>query len=337
MKFLEKFTISDNGWKTAFALTSGDDVDVKEEDVVLYTLLPFGDLFLRMNKLNGSFDKIYIFIISLFADLTLMGCIFDIYEYRYYWFIAKWYIIGCLIRLIPALLAYFKKMNKVDEDQGNVIDAPIMIPLIARVLFGLAMFKINMYLGDILGPIANHVILFITIMFAMFIRLALRRQCNNTHWNKYTWQRFVKVFFDSLFIYGIIFLISSWVLGYQFVNPKYQMIFDRPVPYYGNMREFVLMVAWLLAILCGYAINNMIDINFNTKFEPPYDNDNVCKGTISDLRYAVAAFIFIYGSGKYVSNSSFNLMGSVPSFNFTQNAEAGTITAAPELGYSSSV
>jgi hypothetical protein len=312
MNLIEKFKISNSGWKTAFALSGGDDVDMKIEDTILYTFMPFGDLFLRINKLNGSLDKIYLFFISLFLDIKLIGSILDIYEDSYWWGFIKWFLLGAVIKTITAVLAYFKKMNKVDDNQGDVIDAPILLPLIVRFLFGFAMVYINAYVGQSWGPILTNAVLFLTIMFTMFIRLALRRQCNSSHMNKYAWERFIKVFFDSLFIYGIIFIMSGWALGLQGLDSKWQMSFDRQIPYYGTMRDFITMIAWLLGALGGYAINNMIDINFNTKFEPPYDDDNVCKGTISDLRYVTATIVFVIGAIIYSNYSSYNLMVPAP-------------------------
>ncbi len=321
MNLIEKFKISSNGWKTAFADFGGEDVGMKIEDTILYTFLPFGELLLRINKLNGSLDKMYFFIICLITNGFLINSIFSIYEYNYKTQIFIWFIINSLFQLPTALLAYFKKMHKVDESQGNVIDLFVLIPLIARFILGFGTVYINVYLGQTWGPVASNVLLFLTIMFTQFIRLAVRRQCSDKHWNNYSWERFVKIFFDALFIFGIIFMLTSGVLGIQNISQNYKNLFNRPVQYFGNMKNLIVMIAWLGGFLLGYGINNMIDITFNTSFEPPYDNDGVCTGNVSDLRYVIAIIVFLVGAIMYSKYSSYDFIGNMDqgSFGFSQN------------------
>jgi hypothetical protein len=319
MNLIEKFAIGNSGWGNAFSFSSGgDDVDMKIEDIILYTFLPFGEIFLRINKLNGSFHRMYLFILSLIGDIMFWYSILDIYEQNYGRNVLVFGIlIPAILRLPTALLTYYEKMSKVDDNQGNVIDAPILIPLILRFLFGFGMLYLERLFGNRWSPIITNILLFLTIMFAMFIRLALRRQCKSSDMNKYAWKRFIKIFFDALFIYGIIFIMSGIILGLQ--GDRWERLFNREIPYYGNMKDFITMIAWILGALGGYAINNMIDINFNTKFEPPYNNDDLCTGTISDLRYVIATIVFVVGAIIYTNYSSYNQMDPFNQIPITPN------------------
>jgi len=60
---MELFDASDDKFLKSIISGSGDDVNVAISDVVLYSVLPFGQLFMRIYKYNGSLDKIYLMLL----------------------------------------------------------------------------------------------------------------------------------------------------------------------------------------------------------------------------------------------------------------------------------
>ncbi len=328
MNLIENFKISNSGWKTAFTSTDGDDVDMKVEDVLLYTFLPFGQLFMRIFKYNGSLDKIYL-LLGLIGSGWFVHRLFDTYEPNYWGWLIISYFVASALNAIPAVLGYYKKLNKVDDEQSSVFDFAILIPIFCRFLFGFAMIYINFYVGDFIGPIMIHLTLFLFIMLAVFIRLVRRRQCNSTN-NQNTGKRFVKVLFDSIFIYTIIFIISGMVLKMQKFE-GYMSFFATPVPYYGTMGDFMLMIGWAGGALLGYMFNNMLDTTFNTKFEPPYNDDDVCKGEISSFKITVTSILLIVSVIYYVSNSRYS--GFTNQVNYMDSSQQGGPAAYAPAAY----
>ncbi len=268
---------------------------MKTGDLVLFILAPFGDLFMRSsNYYNGSLDKIYLFIVSTIASLVFFSNLVDWYHPRWLVNTIASYLAMCVFNLPSALLGYYGKIHKV-PDTEKVIDLWILIPIVIRVLIGLIIIPLYLNFPEV-APYLIHITLFLVLMFTNFIHLAKRKQCNpknNTNHGK----RFVKVLIDTLMQYGIIFLIIGFLLKLQIIEGGVSL-FSTKVKYFGNVGEIILMLGWMGGALIGYIFNNMIDINFGTKFQPPYDNDDTCKGDIEKF-HIVFVVIFIITSLIY--------------------------------------
>ncbi len=304
MNLLEKFIIDyKSPWKSAFASGGGDDVNMKPEEIILFSIIPFGQTIMRIWKYNGSLDKMYLLLLEI-ASIKFILQVFDTYEHGYGWNVLGWYLFMVLCNSIPAIMGKFELLNKVEENQGDVFDPPILLPLVVRFIFGFFMVYISFVLGPLFGGFLTHFVLFMTTMLAVFIRLATRKQCNSRNKGS-DWHRFLKVLTDTMFIYSFVFLASTLVTSIQKFSGL-QNMFSTPVPYYGNMGNFILMIGWIIGVLVGYVLNNMIDLNFNTNFYPPYEDDDVCKGEVSALKGVLTIVLLIASIGIYVYSTRLN-------------------------------
>ena len=305
MNFIENFKINQDVWRTAFTSGSGDDVNMEIDDIFLYTLLPFGQLFMRIFKYNGSLDKIYLLLL-LIPSFWFIVNLLNINHPSYYKQLLISYLITCVSNAIPAIIGYYKKINKVDDDQGQVLDISIFIPIILRFLLGFGMIYINY------NPVIMHIILFSIVMITVYINLKLRHQCNIYNSNE-TGNRFKKVLLDSVFIYSIIFIITGSILRLKQIK-KFAELFSKPIQYYGTRGHIILMIGWIGGALLGYILNNMININFNTKFEPPYNEDDVCKGVVSPFKIVFTIILLIVSLVYYIMSGRLNYINepSIP-------------------------
>uniref|UniRef100_A0A6C0HUP2 Uncharacterized protein n=1 Tax=viral metagenome TaxID=1070528 RepID=A0A6C0HUP2_9ZZZZ len=297
MDLIEKFIVNNKSdpWEAVFTTTDGDEVNMKKGDLVLFILAPFGDLFMRSSTyFNGSLDKIYLFIISTIASGVFFSNLVDIFHPRWLTYTIASYLVMCIFNLPSALLGYYGKIHKV-PDTEKVIDFWILIPIIIRLAIGLLIIPLYMGFPEV-APYLIHLTLFWVLMFTNFIHLAKRKQCSSKN-NKNHGKRFAKVLIDTLMQYGIIFVIIGFLLKLQIVEGGVSL-FSTKVKYFGNVGEIILMLGWMGGALIGYIINNMIDINFGTKFQPPYDNDDTCKGEIEKF-HIVFVVLFIVASTIY--------------------------------------
>ena len=195
--------------------------------IFLYSLMPMGQLFMRMFELNGSLDKIYL----LFPLLLIPPFSF-----------------------IPVTLGYFGYIKKLDN--GPLIDIYILLPIIARFIFILLASQIEsigmlfLLIGIVLG------FLFITNM----IRLYTSRKCDKTSF----WGRTVKATFDSMAQYSFGVITVFLIQFIPFIGQILGLLMNLSIPY---LSQFIESLIWALGLAGGYMMMNMIDGNYGSDNE----------------------------------------------------------------------
>ncbi len=283
---------------------SGYDIELKDEDIVLYCIIPFGDFFLRVVKLNGSLDNGWTLFSSL-ASVWFISRLVSVGSYNYTLMLIVSYIVMGLCNAVPAMVVKKKLVKK--REGTPVIDWFIVIPVILRfiIIIGLA-FTMYDTTAVILRQFIINGGLFLVLMFTNFMRLLFRKQCNPEN-NKDSGKRVLKIFTDSLLQYGIIFLFMG--IGASGKGGSYQL-YATPVPIFMNLGEVIETMTWCFGAVVGYMLVNMFDENFNTSTneQEKYPDDDTCRGNISDLRYVLSTIIFLIGIIFYLYTNRFNAM-----------------------------
>ncbi len=295
MEFIEKFAGA-NSFASSFTTGSGDDVGLIIEDIILYTLLPFGQLIMRMYKYGGSLDKPYLLLL-MFPSFGILVNLLNPLNPDFGSNITRWIIYSIALGWIAPLMGYFKLINKV-EDTNN-LDAVFLMPIFFRfIVIAVLMF---VQFDETYLQLIIHTILFSIMMLTNFVHLAIRPQCNSGN-NKDAGSRFLKVLMDTTFQYGIIFFFMGMLTKTKnFASEIYEM----KIPIFDNIGVFMESISWIFGAMLAYITTNMIDANYNTDNKKPYKNDDVCKGDISALRYVFSVTLFITGLTYYLFQSSF--------------------------------
>jgi hypothetical protein len=275
----------------SFLTGAGDDVGMKTEDIFLYTLIPFGQLFMRMYKFGGSMDKPYLLLLmgpSFPFISTLLNPFDPDFGRNMIRYTMLMWILGC----VAPILGYFKLINKVEG--GNILDPVIIMPIGIRIIIIALLIYYNY--EDEYKEIIIHLALFLIMMLTNFTHLMIRPQCNSSNNSNYG-MRFLKVLMDSFFQYGIIFII----LGMFAKSKQFAMeLYDKPIPFFNNIGEITETLVWIMGAMFGYILTNMFDANYNTDNSKGHINDDVCRGELSSLRYVSSVVLLIVGMVYYI-------------------------------------
>jgi hypothetical protein len=270
----------------SFISEEGDDVNMTTEDVFLYTLLPFGQLFMRMIKHGGSLDKPYLLLL-LGPSFYFMGVILDPLHERFGRNIILSLFIMWAVGWITPLLGYYGLLNKVEG--GSILDLVILIPIAIRFL--LIILLINIGFDNNYKDLIMHGILFFIMMLTNFMHLMIRPQCNSSNSSNHG-ERFLKILMDTIFQYGIIFFILGWFLKTKMFAYE---LYAKPLGLFNSVGDLMETITWCLAAIFAYASINMIDVNYSTDYTQGYANDDTCKGNISALRISISTLLFVLG------------------------------------------
>jgi hypothetical protein len=190
--------------------------------IFLYSLLPMGQLLMRMIEFNGSLDKPYL----LFPLLLIPPFSF-----------------------IPVTLGYFgyiKKLNK-----GAPIDIYVLLPIIARFIFILLVSQI-----ESIGMLFLQIGIVLAFLFsANMIRLYTTRKCDKTSF----WGRTVKGTFDSMAQFGVGVMTVFLIQFIPFIGQILGLLINLGIPY---LSQFIESIVWGIGLTGGYMLMNMIDANY---------------------------------------------------------------------------
>jgi hypothetical protein len=276
-----------NSFAASFLTGAGDNVDMKTEDIFLYTLLPFGQLIMRIYKYGGSLDKPYLLLLMAPA-FKFMTTLLDPFNPEFGKNMVKWTLLMWASGFITPLLGYLNLIKSTESE--SIIDLAILIPIGIRVILIAVLVYFN-FEDNVFKKFIVNMILFSFMMFTNFIHLSIRRQCNPKY--KYNGgKRFLKVLMDSFFQYAIILLILGIFAKTKFFAYE---LYDTPVPFYNNVGEVLETIVWISAAIFGYILTNMFDANYNTDNSPGNKNDDVCQGDISDLRCVISSIMLVVG------------------------------------------
>lgn len=163
-------------------------------DFLIYIFLPFGQLFARINLLNGSMDKSWL-ILLCFIPFIIIPILLKFSIQPNILFI----IIGIIIsNIIPLMLIEFGKINIQQNQPSQYIDKYIMFPIIVKILIALIFtFKFN-------NTTKEYIVKFIIIFGSILFSLLTRHYSNNN--NKLTSNSLLNnktltIIVNSIFIY----------------------------------------------------------------------------------------------------------------------------------------
>ncbi len=289
MNFIEKFASTNEGAKSfieSLLSGSGDNVGLTIEDIILYTFLPFGQLIMRIYKYGGSLDKPYLLLL-LYPSFKFLSNFLNPFDPDFSRNLIKWSVIGAAVGWIAPLMGYYNLLNKIED--GDNLDAVFFIPIFVRFLFVLGFMYLQF--DPIYVPYIINIALFGILMFTNFIHLSIRKQCNSGN-NKDAGNRFFKVLMDTILQYGVIFFFMG-----MFSKTKNfaSELYDINIPVFENFGVLIESITWCTGAMFGYIFTNIIDTNYDTDNNPPYKNDDTCRGNISPLRSIISLIVLITG------------------------------------------
>ncbi len=285
MELIEKFAGA-GSFYSSFVTGAGDDVGLTLEDMTLYTILPFGQLFMRMFKFGGSLDKPYLLFL-MFPSFGLLVNVLNPFDSEFKHNMMKWGILSLLTGWIAPLFGYAKLLKKVDN--SNNMDAIMLLPIFFRFIIVATLLYIDF--DDYYRPLVIHFALFFIMMLTNFIHLAIRPQCNSGN-SKNSGNRFWKILVDTVLQYGIIFFFIGMIAK---TRNYAEDLYSKPIPLMNNIGELIQSIIWCIGASFAYTMTNMIDSNYNTDNTPPHKNDDVCKGETSQLRSTISFIVLITG------------------------------------------
>jgi hypothetical protein len=236
-------------------LMSGDKIDMNLLEMAFYGLVPmFGQLCMRIFKLNGSLDKPY-----------LLFPLFFIPPFSF-------------IPVIMAKLGMIKKL----KDAGSPIDIYILIPIIFRFILILFMAQITngMELFKQVGLIM--IALFATNM----IRSYTTRNCDKVGGHN-IFGNIMKSSIDSMAEYSIGVLSTFLILFVPFIKPIFETINLLKIPY---MHQIIDSTIWGLGVGSGYLLVNMFDSNYDSAVDYCQGKTGTIRTIISVVAFAFSLF-----------------------------------------------
>ena len=163
-------------------------------DFLIYIFLPFGQLFARVNLLNGSMDKSWL-ILFCFIPFIIIPILLKFSIQPDILFI----IIGIIIsNIIPLMLIEFGNINIPQTPTSNSIDKYIMFPIIVKILIALIFtFKFDNTTNEY---IVKFVIIFGSIIFSLLTR-QYSNNYNELTSNSLLNNKILTIIVNSIFIY----------------------------------------------------------------------------------------------------------------------------------------
>jgi hypothetical protein len=239
-----------------FTSGKGDDVDMNLLDMGLYTLIPFGQIFMRINKYGGSLDKPYLlfplFLIPPFS-------------------------------IIPVLIGKFGFLKKVNGT--NIFDAYIFIPIIFRFV----LIFIMAHLGEFGGPMFQALLVFATLVATNIFRLMNDITCTSNK-EGLTMGKIFKQIADSMIEYSLGIVIIFLFTFLPFVKTVLELISMFPLPFIGRVANILDGILWSVGLIGGYILVHMFDANFLSNSDSCAGKTGILRLIISIIAFAVSIF-----------------------------------------------
>ena len=160
-------------------------------DFLIYIFLPFGQLFARINLLNGSMDKSWL-ILFCFIPFIIIPILLKFSIQPDILFI----IIGIVIsNIIPLMLIEFGKINIPQNHPSQSIDKYIMFPIIVKILIAL-IFSLKFD-----NTTTEYIVKFVIIFSSILFSLLTRQYYNDLKSNSLTINKILTIIVNSIFIY----------------------------------------------------------------------------------------------------------------------------------------
>jgi hypothetical protein len=243
--------------KNIFGDLKGDSVDMSLVEMGIYTILPFGQLLMRLNKFGGSLDKPYLllpfFLIPPFS-------------------------------IIPVVMAKFGLLKKTKIE--NIIDIYILIPIIFRFILIFTMA----FIGNFGGPLLQVGLVLISLIAVNMYRSSVDDTCKNN--NAPFENKIIKQVADSMAEYSIGILTVAMIYFIPFINIFLDLIGSIPFPIIGNIGKVMNTVFWSIGLTGGYIIVHMYDLNFNSPTDACSSKIDSLRTIISIIAFAISIFIF---------------------------------------------
>jgi len=238
---------------------SGDSVDMSLLEMGIYTIVPFGQLIMRVQKYGSSLDKPYLlfplFLIPPFS-------------------------------IIPVLFAKFGLLHK--SNIKNIIDIYILIPIIFRfiliVIFGLGLFR------SFSSPLLQAILVLISLISINLYRTSLDDNCVKNE--APIENKIIKQVADSMAQYSIGLLTISLVYFIPFFNILLSLTGAIPFPIIGNLGTIMNATFWSIGLAGGYVIVHMYDAYINNKDETCSTKIDSLRTIISVIAFAICLFLF---------------------------------------------
>jgi hypothetical protein len=208
----------------------GKHLDLSFLKIILYSFLPLGQIFLRINELGGSLSQ---------------------------WF---WLLPPFLIppfSFLSILAAKFGWIKPINNTTSSPLDWFILIPIVIKIILSQLITIINF--GDYL---LNITILILTLILTNLLHRNVDYKCNvdpNANSKNIT----KKSLFDSMLQYAVgnlctfgVPLLLALIPGLEEIDLLFQ------VPVIGPILNSII---WIFGASAMYLLGNMIDINFENK------------------------------------------------------------------------
>jgi hypothetical protein len=197
----------------------GKSINLSFFKMILYTIIPGGQLLMRFFELNGSLDKLSmlfpLFLIPPFSFPTI--------------FLANW--------------GLYK-----EGKGGNPIDGFILIPILVKFVTLLLFNKIS----PLKGLIINIVVVMLSLILCNLLRYTKRTDCNED--NTDTVKVLHRSIIDSFIMYGGGMAAQIIINFIPFIGELYELIEAIPI---GGMDKIVERGIWGIGAFLVYFLNNM--------------------------------------------------------------------------------
>lgn len=231
--------------------SKGTHVDMNIFEMLFYGLIPMiGQLFMRINKLGGSLDQLY-----------LLFPLFFIPPFSF----------------IPVIVA---KMGFIKKIEGETpIDIYIVIPIIFRFILTLMVA----HASDIGGILTQSMLVLGALFVANYIHVAGSKECENIPVELGT--KVVKAGADSLLQYAGGVLSSGLVLLLPFIGEMLESAKLFQIPY---IAQIIDALVWGFGLMTGYLLVNMYDANYKTSTETCEGKTSMLRMIVSVIAFVVA-------------------------------------------------
>ncbi len=236
---------------------SGDPVDMSLIEMGIYTIVPFGQLIMRVQKFGGSLDKVYLFFPLFFIPP---------------------------FSIVPVLFAKFGFLHKSNVE--NIIDPYIIIPIIFRfiLIFGLALF------GNFGGPLLQAGLVLVSLIAVNMYRSSIDDNCIKS--DAPNMDKTIKNVADSMAQYSMGLLTVSLIYMIPFINLFLDLIGSIPFPIVGHLNSLMNPVFWSIGLAGGYVLVHMYDAYITNKTEACASKIDSIRTIVSVVAFAISLFLF---------------------------------------------
>ncbi len=239
-----------------FTSIKGDSVDMNLIEMGFYGLVPFGQIFMRINKFGGSLDKPYL----LFPLLLIPP-----------------------FSIIPVLIAKFGFLKKVNGT--NIFDGYILIPIIFRFI----LIFIMAHLGEFGGPMFQALLVFASLVATNIFRLINDISCASNK-EGLTMGKIFKQVGDSMIEYSLGMVLVFLFTFVPFVGTIIDLLSMLEVPFIGKIANIMDGILWSVGLIGGYIFVHMFDANFVSNTDACSGKTSMLRLIISVIAFAVTIF-----------------------------------------------